>query len=74
MYRHGGEISYEGVFPLMNSVLQPRILPGQDLYPQNYTIYVDGEEKFEVTLDVDFCFYSYSFHSRIVLFSDISII
>jgi hypothetical protein len=44
MYRHGGEVTYEGNFPLLTSTVNPRIPAGQDLYPAKHTIYDDGSD------------------------------
>jgi hypothetical protein len=48
MYRHGGEMSYEGNFPLLTSRLEHDVLPGQDLYPAVRTVYVEGDANFDV--------------------------
>jgi hypothetical protein len=42
MYRHGGEVEYAGIFPLLSSVVNPRIFAGQNLYPVERTVYDDG--------------------------------
>ncbi len=42
MYRHGGEVEYTGIFPLLSSVVNPRISAGQDMYPVERTVYDDG--------------------------------
>jgi hypothetical protein len=48
MYRHGGEVTYDGNFPLLVSTLIPELLPSQQLYPAEHTVYVDGGVEFAI--------------------------